>query len=197
MPLHYVRHERCAVRPCYDGLRAGAASERPTPTRCANASVWPKRQQERERERERLHRHSRGQTHKADSARKFSRRPPPPPTRVLAGPCAAYRRRSEKIRRIRRGAAVSESLHKHGSVAPRARSRTRARKRAMMCAIKQGTTADNHNLRCKSSPPGHSCSNGVFVTYQVVCHWHRSLVGQSVRLITAGSAPQALVGPMD
>ena len=56
MPLHYVRHERCAVRPCYDGLRAGAASERPTPTHCANASAclsWPKRQKERERERER------------------------------------------------------------------------------------------------------------------------------------------------
>ena len=47
MPLHYVRHNRHAVCSCSNGLRAGAASGRPTP------KTEREREQERERERER------------------------------------------------------------------------------------------------------------------------------------------------
>ena len=115
MPLHYVRHKHCAIRPCSDGLRTGAASERPAPTRCASAFVCLsllKKPNEREREREREREGDCTDT-RADkrtnltAPERLSRRSPAP---VLAGPCAAYLQRSEEIRCIRRGAAVSASL---------------------------------------------------------------------------------------
>ena len=100
MPLHYVRHKHCAIRPCSDGLRTGAASERPAPTRCASAFVClsllkkpNERERERERERRRLHRHSRGQAHESDSAGTSVKAVPRPST------SRALRRLSSEVRR--------------------------------------------------------------------------------------------------
>ena len=46
------------------------------------------------------------------------------------------------------------------------------------------------------SLPSHPCSNEGFVNYQDVCHWYRSLVGQSVRFATEKSAAPAHAGPL-
>ena len=62
MPLHYVRHNRRAVCSCSNGLRAGAASGRPTP------KTEREREQERERERDQAAKLARAQGRVSDMA---------------------------------------------------------------------------------------------------------------------------------
>ena len=110
---------------------------------------WRKKQK---REREREERRSRGQTHKADSARSLPRRPP--------SINRAFSEAKQKPDALDVAWPSAKVLINVAQSKPGARIITRARKRAMTSAINQGAEAEKHDLICKSSPPSRPCSNG-------------------------------------
>ena len=118
----------------------------------AKASVCLGGKNKREREREREERRSRGQTHKADSARSLPRRPP--------SINRAFSEAKQKPDALDVAWPSAKVLINVAQSKPGARIITRARKRAMTSAINQGAEAEKHNLICKSSPPSRPCSNG-------------------------------------